>query len=49
MEIECTKLKEDLMNMRKAVADSTDFEGSGSKGGDPAKEFMGTPDLELLV
>ena len=41
MEIECNKLREDLTSMRKAVADSTSFESSDTKGGPAAKELMG--------
>ena len=40
LEIECNRLREELMNLRKAVADSTDFDGSG-KGSPAAKEFKG--------
>lgn len=39
LEIECNRLREELTNLRKAVADSTDFDGSGIKGGPAAKEF----------
>ena len=39
--MEGAKLKDELQHLRKAVADCTDFEGTGLKGGAPAKEFMG--------
>ncbi|ELT88116.1 hypothetical protein CAPTEDRAFT_225225 [Capitella teleta] len=40
LEMEGSKMKEELNLLRKAIADSTDFEGTGLKGGAPAKEFM---------
>ena len=39
--METAKLNEALFTLRKSVADSIDFEGTGIKGGSPAKEFMG--------
>jgi hypothetical protein len=41
LEMEGAKMREELNLLRKAIADSTDFEGTGLKGGAPAKEFMG--------
>ena len=38
--MENAKVRQDLNKLRKAVSDSTDFEGTGIKGGSPAKEFM---------
>ncbi len=39
--MECAKLKDELHQLRKAVADSTDFEGTGEKGGIAAQKIMG--------
>ncbi|KAK2149285.1 hypothetical protein LSH36_457g02032 [Paralvinella palmiformis] len=39
LEIECNRLREELTSLRKAVADSTDFDGTGMKGGPAAREF----------
>ena len=39
--MENAKVKQDLATLRKTVAESTDLDGSGRKGGAAAKKFMG--------
>ena len=40
LEMENAKTRRELEKLRKAVADSTDFEGTGIKGGSPGQELM---------
>ena len=41
LEVENSKLLQDLEGLRKAVAESTDLDGTGSKGGMAATKLMG--------
>ena len=36
-----SRLQQELTVLRKAIADTSDFEGTGLKGGLASKEFMG--------
>lgn len=48
LEMENAKLRNDLQTLRKAVADSSDLEGSGIKG-NAAKKYMGKTGYKLSL
>jgi hypothetical protein len=41
LEVENNRLQQDLDGLRRAVAESTDFDSTGNKGGQAADKLMG--------